>query len=121
MTAAPQISACPACVAGGAAEDIADANDLGHGRIMLSLPEIHCAGCISSVERALQGQSGVRSARVNLTLKRASIEAEDSIDADDLIGVLANVGYEAHELDASALSATLTDQRGKALLTYHSH
>lgn len=116
MKTTPQISACPACVAAPAATELADAKDTGQAQILLSLPGIHCAGCISAVERALQAQAGVRSARVNLTLKRASIQGAEDVSADELISALAGAGYEAHELDAGLLSSTVTDKHGKALL-----
>lgn len=110
------ISACPACVAAPAAERLADATDASDARLLLSLPAIHCAACISGVEKVLNAQPGVRSARVNLTLKRASIEADDGVDASPLIAALTGAGYEAYELDAAAISATETDKRGRALL-----
>ena len=39
-------------------------------------------------------------------MKRVSVDADSSVTADQLIKVLAGVGYEAHELDAGLLSAT---------------
>lgn len=111
-----QIVACPACSVAPSADDIARMTEPVDARIMLSLPKIHCAACISSVERELSRTSGVKSARVNLTLKRVSIEAEPDIIADDMITVLAGIGYEAHELDAGTLQATETDKRGRELL-----
>jgi P-type Cu2+ transporter len=86
------------------------------GRLMLSLPTIHCAGCISAVERALEGAPGVSSARVNLTLKRAAVAADASVTAEDLVSVLAHAGFEAHELDSGFLSATEVDAGGRDLL-----
>ena len=83
---------------------------------MLSLPTVHCAACITAVERELSRQAGVQSARVNLTLKRVSIEADPEVTAEDMIRVLAGIGYEAHELDAGTLRATETDKRGRELL-----
>ncbi|PRD40268.1 UNVERIFIED_CONTAM: fixI [Trichonephila clavipes] len=83
---------------------------------MLSVPMAHCAVCISTVEQALADVPGVRSARMNLTLKRVSVEAEPEIDATPLIAALKGVGYEAHELDAGLLSATETDKQGRDLL-----
>jgi Cu2+-exporting ATPase len=59
-------SACPACNAAPAAEHLAELPK--DATLMLSLPGIHCAGCISGVEKALNAVPGVRSARVNLTL-----------------------------------------------------
>jgi P-type Cu2+ transporter len=88
----------------------------GEARLLLSLPGIHCAGCISGVERALTRQPGVVSARVNLTLKRVSVQAAEGVSAQDLTGVLNGAGYEAWELDAASLSMAQTDARGRYLL-----
>nr|WP_319947176.1 heavy metal translocating P-type ATPase [uncultured Shimia sp.] len=118
MTSAmrPNVSACPACSAAPAAEALAEQEAQKEARLALSLPTIHCAACISAVERALVAEPGVKTARVNLTLKRATIEAEHDVTADDLVRVLDRIGYEAHELDAGTLSATATDKAGRDLL-----
>jgi Cu2+-exporting ATPase len=52
---------------------------------------------------------------VNLTLKRARVEAAPNVTPDALIARLGTVGYEAHELDATALAATATDRQGRDL------
>ncbi|SMP26832.1 heavy metal translocating P-type ATPase [Shimia sagamensis] len=118
MTAAmrPNISACPACDAAPAAEALAEQAIQEDARIALSVPTVHCAACISTVEAALAAHPGVHSARVNLTLKRASVEAGAEVTAEDLAAVLDKVGYEAHELDAGTLSATQNDKAGRDLL-----
>jgi Cu2+-exporting ATPase len=118
MTAAmrPQASACPACSAAPAAEALAAYEAPTKAHIVLSLPTIHCAACMSTVEKALGARDDVRSARVNLTMKRVSIEADPEITAQDLIPVVEGAGYEAHELDTTALSATQTDKAGRDLL-----
>ena len=58
---------------------------------------------------------GVRDARVNLTLRRVTVDAE-GLTAPELIPVLDRIGYEAHELDPGALSATAADRHGRDLL-----
>ncbi|WP_299354908.1 heavy metal translocating P-type ATPase [uncultured Shimia sp.] len=118
MTAAmrPNASACPACDAAPAAEALAEQAAQKDARLALSLPTIHCAACISAVERELSAQPGVKSARVNLTLKRATVEAEQDVTAEDLVGALEAIGYEAHELDAGTLSSTQNDRAGRDLL-----
>lgn len=88
----------------------------GAARIALSLPTIHCQGCISRVERGLNGYRGVHNARVNLTLKRVLVDADPEICAGDLVAVLERLGFEAHELDSAALSAARTDAAGQILL-----
>jgi Cu2+-exporting ATPase len=110
------VSACPACAAAPAAERIAALRAERDGRIMLSLPLAHCAACISTVEGALARVPGVRSSRVNLTLKRVSVEAGPGVTAAGLIRVLEAEGQEAHELDPGLLSATETDRQGRDLL-----
>ncbi|MCR9107700.1 heavy metal translocating P-type ATPase [Marivita sp. XM-24bin2] len=112
----PTASGCPACSAAPAAEALAGAAIPQDVNIVLSLPSIHCAACISGVEHILAATDGVKGARVNLTLKRAQIEAGSDVTADDLINVLESAGYEAHELDSTALRATETDKAGRDLL-----
>jgi Cu2+-exporting ATPase len=112
----PPASACPACSAAPAAEALAEAALPKDVNIVLSLPSIHCAACISGVEGVLGATEGVKGARVNLTLKRAQVEAGSDITADDLVEVLESAGYEAHELDTTALRATETDKAGRDLL-----
>ncbi|PYF09492.1 Cu2+-exporting ATPase [Rhodobacter viridis] len=111
-----QASACPACLAAPSAEELAKSGDIKGARIMLSLPTAHCAVCITDVEREMEAYPGVRSARVNLTLKRVSIDAEANVAADALVEALGKIGYEAYELDPGMLSATETDKRGRDLL-----
>ncbi len=113
--ARPGIVACPACVAAPAAGRLGVA-PAGSGRLVLSLPGAHCAACISTVEQAMVAVPGVVSARVNLTLRRVSVEAGPEVCADTLVAAAAGAGYEAHELDPGLLSVTETDRQGRDLL-----
>ncbi len=108
-------SACPACDAAPLAQRLADRAEVARGTVILSLPTAQCATCITDVETALTAHPGVQNARVNLTLRRVTIDAP-GLTADDLIPVLAGVGFEAHELDPDALSATTADRQGRDLL-----
>ena len=109
----PAMAVCPGCVA--APSDAVEETPT-EARLALSLPTIHCQACISKVERGLNAHPGIHSARVNLTLKRALIEADTEVRADDLIPVLADLGFEAHELDLATLAATQSDRAGRDLL-----
>ncbi len=109
----PAMAVCPGCVA-ASTEAVETAPT--EARLALSLPTIHCQACISKVERGLNAHPGIHSARVNLTLKRALIEADPEVRADDLIPVLADLGFEAHELDLATLAATQSDRAGRDLL-----
>src|SRR6056297_1435538 len=115
VTPRPAPSACPACSAAPAAEAVA-ARDLPDAQIALSLPTIHCAACISKIEDGLNAHPGVRSARVNLTLKRASIDAEAEVTPAEMVGLVEGLGFEAHELDPGTLNATATDKAGREVL-----
>ena len=110
------LSACPACVAAPSAERIAQMAAPASARIMLSLPAAHCAACISTVEGMLNGYPGVKSARLNLTMKRVSVDGDPQLTADELIEALKGVGYAAHELDSGLLSATEADKQARDLL-----
>ena len=59
---------------------------------------------------------GVKSSRLNLTLKRLSVDAEAGVEPADVIARLDALGYEAHELDAGTLSMTETERQGRELL-----
>ena len=116
-TMRPNTSACPACAAAPAAERLAeDARAHDPAQIALSLPTIHCSACITKIEKALDADPRVKSARVNLTLKRASIEAEPDVTAQEMKELVEGLGYEAHELDAGTLNATANDRAGRELL-----
>ncbi|WP_347268665.1 heavy metal translocating P-type ATPase [Paracoccus sp. (in: a-proteobacteria)] len=109
-----RLSACAACDAAPLASRIAAAR-AGQGDVILSLPTIHCATCITDVERVLDAHPGVRAARVNLTLRRVTVDAP-GMTAEDLIPIVESIGYEAHELDPGALAASSADRQGRDIL-----
>ncbi len=104
--------ACPGCAAAPLAMDQAAK---GVGDIVLSLPTIHCAACISKIENVLLAADGVRAARVNLSRKRVSIDAPH-VDPDTLIALINAEGFEALPLDAAMMASVETDKAGKGLL-----
>ena len=104
--------ACPGCAALPVMENAA----VQAGGTILSLPGIHCALCISQVERTLSALPGVRDARVNLSRKRVRVDAP-GIAPQVLIDTLAQAGHAAQELDTATMMAVETDAAGRALLT----
>ncbi|SFE22184.1 heavy metal translocating P-type ATPase [Roseivivax sediminis] len=106
-------AACAAC----SAVDVgaSDAPN-GGGAIQLHLPDIHCAACIAEVEEALRAAPGVTGARVNLTLKRASVEG-GGLTATPLIEALAAAGHRAQELDPSLLAGQGGEMRDLLMRT----
>ena len=108
--------ACPGCAAAPSPAFLAGVAASRPARLILLLPSAHCVACMTTVEGGLAALPGVISARVNLTLRRVSVEAAPDVTADRLIAALARLGYEAHELDPGLLSATETDRQGQDLL-----
>ncbi|RZJ06270.1 MAG: cadmium-translocating P-type ATPase [Brevundimonas sp.] len=98
VTAARVAGARAAVGAGGAADEIRLASrDLGSGLYQndLSVPGMRCAGCMSSVEKALSALPGVEFARVNLSMKRVTVRWRAE-PPPDLIGALGAAGFDAH-------------------------
>lgn len=54
----PQASACPACSAAPAAEALAEMAEDKEAKLALSVPTVHCALCISTIERELAKRRG---------------------------------------------------------------
>lgn len=71
---------------------------LGDGlrQIDLSVPGIHCALCIQTIEKALNAQPQVKYARVNLSSKRVTVRWDENETPPALIDIVNKAGYEAH-------------------------
>ncbi|MDA9020094.1 heavy metal translocating P-type ATPase [Flavimaricola sp.] len=117
LSEAPTGMACPGCIAAPASLSRAGkvAGQATH-EVQLALPSVHCAGCISAVERGLLAMPGVSEARVNLTLKRVRIKHDGQQTVESLTTALGGLGYEALPLDMVALSGTANDAAGRDLL-----
>lgn len=63
----------------------------------LNIKGMHCAGCSSAVEKALNNLDNVESAVVNLTLEKATVTGE--INPTKLVDAVKNVGYDAEILE----------------------
>jgi len=66
------------------------------GTTRLSIAGMSCAGCVASVEQALQGVDGVSSASVNFAEHIADIQGE--VAAATLIKAVQDAGYDASEM-----------------------
>ncbi len=75
---------------------------------VLSLPTIHCGGCIQRIERALHEHAGVERARVNLSTKRVTIQWRERSTPSFMIK-LRDLGYDSH------LFETETDRKDPML------
>ncbi len=112
----PGVAACAACVATpGAVSRAAKAAIEGGRELHLSLPTIHCAACIQTVERGLLARDDIEDARVNLTRKRATVRVPATTSDAQVVAAIAALGYEATPLDSATLSAGESDKAARDL------
>jgi Cu2+-exporting ATPase len=64
----------------------------------LSVPAVHCAACIQTIETALEKLEHVEGARVNLSTKRVSIRWRGD-EVPPFVATLGRLGYDAHLFD----------------------
>ncbi|MER9775145.1 cation-translocating P-type ATPase [Mesorhizobium sp. M0220] len=76
----------------------------------LSVPSVHCAACIQTIETALGKLDRVESARVNLSTKRVSVRWHGD-EVPPFVLALRRLGYQAHlfEADTDAKDKTLSE------------
>lgn len=68
---------------------------------VLAVPSMHCAGCMSKIERGLAGIDGIYSARVNLSARLVRVSHSGKIDERGLVLALADIGFEAQPRQAA--------------------
>ncbi|ORE95546.1 Nitrogen fixation protein FixI [Stappia sp. 22II-S9-Z10] len=82
------------------------------GRLVLHVPDIHCAACIANIERALA--PCCPDARVNLTRKTVTLGWDaPTFDPSDAVTILRNLGYTPQPL---ATASDVRDRRGAELM-----
>jgi Cu2+-exporting ATPase len=62
----------------------------------ISVPSIHCGGCINKIERGLAKLDGVQNVRVNLSNKRLTLRWSARGTPPDAIRALKQLGYDGH-------------------------
>lgn len=107
-------AACPGCLASPAEISKQDGDGSQSG-IHISLPTIHCAGCISTIERGLSAQDDIDLVRINLTRKRALVQAAAGVTAEEIAARISALGYEAQPLDTATLTARDSDLAARDL------
>ncbi|GAA4641627.1 cation-translocating P-type ATPase [Pontixanthobacter gangjinensis] len=74
---------------------IPSGDDFAKHATVLAVPAMHCAGCMSQIERGLGQIAGIDSARVNLSSRLVKVSHSADLDDRDLVLALANIGFEA--------------------------
>jgi len=75
------------------------------------LPGVKCAGCIAKIETGLRPIPGVRSARVNFTSKRVSIDHSSEVTAEALRRAIGELGFDAQSVSTVAPSGDRAESR----------
>jgi P-type Cu+ transporter len=79
-------------------------------QVVLPIMGMTCANCVSTIERGLKKMDGVKSAVVNLSSERATVEFNPKLLAlDDLIGRVRKSGYDVAEGEADLAIRRLGD------------
>ncbi len=74
---------------------------------------VHCGACISTIEKGLSREAGVRGARVNLASKRVTVEWDDgAMEPAAILDRLSGLGYPAYPFSsATAGSVEAVEER----------
>lgn len=56
---------------------------------------MHCASCVSNVERSLSRVVGVKSVRASLMTRKALVECEEAVKDEELKKAVTRAGYKA--------------------------
>ena len=85
----------------------------GLSHIDLAVDGVHCAGCMSKIERGLSAIPDVTLARVNLTDSRVALEWRvGALDPARFIERLAELGYKAYPFETVRAEAIEAEQAG---------
>ena len=70
------------------------------GKTVLNITGMSCAACAARIEKKLSRMEGVRSAGVNLTTEKATVEYDPAaVKVSDLIGAVRSLGYGAEKAE----------------------
>lgn len=93
-------------------------NDLARrdAHVDLLVDNVHCAGCISKIERVVGALPGVSAVRMNMTTRRLGVDMSDaSITPEVIIDAVSALGYPTTQ-DRTSGAAEPGDKNEKELL-----
>lgn len=80
---------------------IAAVSEVAH--TTFAVPGVHCAGCISKIEKGLEGLPGLVSARLNVTTRQLHVAHEVALQVPALVEAIGRIGFEAQPLTEAAV------------------
>jgi Cu2+-exporting ATPase len=88
----------------------------GNTKYVFSIANVHCGSCINIIEKQLRKQTGITSARVNLTLKQLDLEVDKNADILQIVDQLEKLGYPSTPVDLGDLSEFKQEQQSAKLI-----
>ncbi len=89
----------------------------GISRLELVVPDMHCAGCIGRIERALNGHSAVTEARVNMSTRRVAVQWRSAAaEPAEFVDLLQTAGYASHPFAEREDAAEADRKRSRELV-----
>jgi len=85
-------------------------------QVVLPILGMTCANCSAAVERSLRKEKGVKSASVNLSTERATVDLELSIELPVLVDRVRRAGYDVALGEVSFLIENLSDNSDALLI-----
>ena len=79
-----------------------------HKSTSFAIRGMHCAGCVASVEKAIQGVAGVEQASVNFANQQAEVSGQ--FDTAAVVEAVKQAGYEAQVLQSRSAAQPASDQ-----------
>jgi len=77
----------------------------------LQIEGMHCASCVSSIERQLLSQAGVAECRVNLATRSATVKYDKSqLDENDIVKKITEIGFGARPGQPDILTANIAEE-----------
>ncbi|MEL6735590.1 MAG: cation transporter, partial [Pseudomonadota bacterium] len=91
--------------------------DNGEQQLVVVIPAMHCAGCISKIEKGLHALPQVVSARANLSTRRVTIVWDAQLgQGSDLRKTISDLGFEHHILGEADDGESHLEAQGRSLL-----
>lgn len=88
----------------------------GRRSMELAVDGIHCAACMSKIERSLGAVPGIERARVNLSNRRLAVTwRPEAIDGGAIVATLADIGYEARPFVRGQIDDSFRRERNALL------
>jgi Cu2+-exporting ATPase len=88
---------------------IAPAGEMAHS--LFAVPGMHCAACISKIERGLGDVPGIVAARVNFTTRQVAIDHLAALTEPELKAAISSLGFEAEALRDGSAAGDASESR----------